>query len=75
MSHGCIPDHAGAAAAAAANVFHYLTYEEMVDMEAITDPAERRVTLLQVPAALCTPRLGDGCALVFGIWTHVTHVL
>ena len=45
----------GAAAEEALNVFYYLTYEGMVDMDSISDPMERRVKLLQINSFGQTP--------------------
>ena len=39
------------------NVFYYLTYEGMVDMDSISDPMERRAKLLQINSFGQTPAL------------------
>ena len=45
----------GPAAEAAANVFFYLTYEGRVDLEAVSDPAEREALQTQVACFGQTP--------------------
>ena len=62
----------GAAAIEADNVFHHLFYEKSVDLEAISDPLERKATIGfinnfgQMPKQVC--RIG----LFFSsFWTHV----
>ena len=38
----------GKAAVAAQNMFYYLTYEDVVDVDAITDPLEKQATIAQI---------------------------
>jgi hypothetical protein len=47
----------GEAAEEALNVFYYMTYEGMVDMDSISDPMERRAKLLQINSFGQTPAL------------------
>lgn len=47
----------GEAAEDSLNVFYYLTYEGMVDMDSISDPLERRSKLLQINSFGQTPAL------------------
>ena len=45
----------GKAAVKAQNVFYYLTYEDVVDIDAIEDDLERRATIDQINNFGCTP--------------------